>query len=195
MFSACVVPRCLTHRSSGALPAGHQARATVQVCIFCSTGLASFRHRPLSSNVRPRKTPSEHVIQFNAPRNVVQPGETSEPKRLVAAAGAERVRVIATFHVVHRLKSSNAKAHAALHTIVENQAATGFGPTVRALARLQSQGLTRHEAVHAVGSVLSRFMFAAMEGSSQTDSQALQSGINTSIEALDAESWRKEYGS
>jgi len=49
--------------------------------------------------------------------------------------------------------------------------------------------------VHAIGSVLSRFMYAAMKGSSQTDSQALQSGINTEIEALDAESWRKEYGS
>jgi len=106
----------------------------------------------------------------------------------------ERVRIVATYHMVHRLKSGSAKAHAALHAIVENQAATGFGPTVRALARLQSQGLSRHEAVHAVGSVVSGFMFAAMNSPSQTDSHALQSGINTKIEALDAEAWRKEYG-
>ena len=128
------------------------------------------------------------------PQTSYDPESPPNPTEWLRLPEQERVRVVATFHMVHRLKSGSAKAHAALHAIVENQAATGFGPTVRALARLQSQGLTRHEAVHAVGTVVSRFMFAAMNTPSQTDSQSLHSSINESIEALDAASWRKGYG-
>jgi hypothetical protein len=43
----------LTLRSSGAPTAVKRARATVQVCIFCSAGPLAYRCRPLSSNVRP----------------------------------------------------------------------------------------------------------------------------------------------
>jgi hypothetical protein len=128
------------------------------------------------------------------PETSYNPESPPDPSDWLQLPEQERIRVVATFHMVHRLKSGSAKAHAALHAIVENQAATGFGPTVRALARLQSQGLSRHEAVHAVGSVLSEFMFAAMNSPSQTDSHALQSSINASIEALNADSWRKAYG-
>ena len=48
--------RCLTPRSSGAPTAGHQARPQGTVYIFLWPGLASCRHRPLSSNVRPHCT-------------------------------------------------------------------------------------------------------------------------------------------
>ena len=106
----------------------------------------------------------------------------------------ERIRFVSTFHMVHRLKSGNAKAHAAIHVIIENQIAMGFGPTVRAMARLQTQGLSRHDSLHAVGSVVSGYMFAAMRKPEETDSQTIQSEINAAIERIDAESWRKEYG-
>jgi hypothetical protein len=128
------------------------------------------------------------------PETSYNPESPPAPGEWLQLPEHERVRIVATYHMVHRLKSGSAKAHAALHAIVENQAATGFGPTVRALARLQRQGLTRHEAVHAVGSVVSGFMFAAMNSPSQCDFRALQSAINSRIEALDAQSWRKEYG-
>jgi hypothetical protein len=40
------------------------------------------------------------------------------------------------------------------HVIVENQAAQGLEtPVRRTLARLQAEGLSRHDAVHAVGSI------------------------------------------
>ena len=128
------------------------------------------------------------------PETSYNPESPPAPGEWLQLPEHERVRIVATYHMVHRLKSGSAKAHAALHAIVENQAATGFGPTVRALARLQRQGLSRHEAVHAVGSVVSGFMFAAMNSPTQTDSHALQSAINSRIDALDAQSWRKEYG-
>ena len=46
--------RGLTPRSSGAPTAGHQARSGGTRYIFTGPGLASYRRRPLSSNVRPK---------------------------------------------------------------------------------------------------------------------------------------------
>jgi hypothetical protein len=106
----------------------------------------------------------------------------------------ERIRIVSNFHMVHRLKSGNAKAHAAIHVIIENQVAMGFGPTVRAMSRLQTQGLSRHDSLHAVGSVVSGHMFEAMRQSVEADSHTLQSELNAAIERLDAESWLKKHG-
>ncbi|CAD5373036.1 hypothetical protein RA210_U280011 [Rubrivivax sp. A210] len=58
----------LTPRSSGAPTAGHQARPGGTRYIFTSPGLASYRRRPLSSNVRPRKY--THLCSFH---DILQP--------------------------------------------------------------------------------------------------------------------------
>jgi hypothetical protein len=47
------------------------------------------------------------------------------------------------------------RAHVIFHTIVENQVASGDPPeTARALERLLGEGLGRHDAIHALASVL-----------------------------------------
>jgi hypothetical protein len=54
----------------------------------------------------------------------------------------------------------SARAHAATHVVVENQAAMGDATAVPAtLARLMREGLERHDAVHAIGSVLMQIIF------------------------------------
>jgi hypothetical protein len=122
------------------------------------------------------------------------PASAPEPAAWLAEPERERMRAVSTFHMVNRLKSSNAKAHAAIHVIVENQIAMGQGPTVRAMARLQSQGLSRHDSVHAVGSVVSSYMFKAMREPGESSPENSQPQINAALERLTAESWRKEYG-
>jgi hypothetical protein len=48
----------------------------------------------------------------------------------------------------------NIRLHAVIHAIVENQVASGDPPEVAAtLVRLVEEGLERHDAIHAVGSV------------------------------------------
>ena len=42
--------------------------------------------------------------------------------------------------------------HATIHVVVENQLALNDEPVVRALGRLVKEGLSRHDAVHAIGS-------------------------------------------
>lgn len=55
----------------------------------------------------------------------------------------------------------NPELHATVHLIVENQVALGDAtPTAAAIARLCAEGLTRHEAVHAVGSIIAEMLQA-----------------------------------
>ena len=44
--------------------------------------------------------------------------------------------------------------HAVIHVIVENQLAMGIAAVESALERMLAEGLNRHEAIHAIGSVL-----------------------------------------
>lgn len=56
------------------------------------------------------------------------------------------------------------KLHATVHAIVENQVAVGAETPVSAtLQRLLGEGLGRHDAVHAIGSVLSKHIYRAMK--------------------------------
>jgi hypothetical protein len=58
------------------------------------------------------------------------------------------------------------------------------------LLRLISQGLDRHEAIHAIGSVLSETLYTAM------NEQVLRGDLNQEyvekLKSLTAESWRRQ---
>ena len=54
----------------------------------------------------------------------------------------------------HRIRMPDVEAHAVVHTIVENQLALGEPVVVATFARLRHEGLDRHDAIHAIGSVL-----------------------------------------
>jgi len=51
---------------------------------------------------------------------------------------------------------------------VENQLAMAVEPVPATMARLVRQGLTRHDAIHAIGTVLSGDMFEIMQGNAKT---------------------------
>jgi hypothetical protein len=67
----------------------------------------------------------------------------------------ERIDLVESFHRRARIRLPNAKVHAVCHVMVENQFALGDElPVKRTVQRLMSEGLDRHDALHAVGSVL-----------------------------------------
>jgi hypothetical protein len=67
----------------------------------------------------------------------------------------ERLDLVESFHRRAGVRLPNAKVHAVVHVIVENQIALGEEvPAGRTVQRLMSEGLNRHNALHAVGSVL-----------------------------------------
>ena len=53
-----------------------------------------------------------------------------------------------------------------MHMIVENQLAERISPVEAALQRLESEGLDRHDAVHAIASVLAEHLHGIIQGHS-----------------------------
>ena len=78
-----------------------------------------------------------------------------EPVAWLAAGEQHRIDIVATYHRRHGFKAGSLPAHAAIHAVVENQIAEGDRLPVRGvLLRLMDEGIDRHEAIHAIGSVL-----------------------------------------
>jgi hypothetical protein len=90
--------------------------------------------------------------------------ELDEGKRIVLAED---------YHQRAKLKAPNKKVHAVIHTIVENQVALGGEyPAAAKLQQLMDEGLNRHDAVHAIGSVLAEHLFEVMRGGGGDDLNA-----------------------
>ena len=103
---------------------------------------------------------------------------------------SERTRLVVRYHRRQLIRLPNETVHALMHVIVENQVALGDAfPVKSVLLRLMSEGLNRHEAIHAIGSVLSETFFIAMsEGKGDGDPNA---DYVEKLKVLSAESWRK----
>jgi hypothetical protein len=111
----------------------------------------------------------------------------------LALGESERIRLAQSYHVSARIRTPNLKAHAVVHVIVENQIAMGFGPSRRAVERLQSEGLSRHDAVHAIGSVVAAHAYELMNAK-QVDPGPTQRRLNAAIDELSASGWRASAG-
>jgi hypothetical protein len=88
-----------------------------------------------------------------------------DPEIWLALDEAERIRLIEAYRVANDIELPNVKLHATMNTIVETQIAMGDELPVREKARqLMAQGLTRHDAIHAIGSVLLDFIMDVRTG-------------------------------
>lgn len=110
-----------------------------------------------------------------------------DPAAWLALDQGERLLHVEAYHRLADVEPSPApETHAVVHTIIESQLASDDPPHVRrAIDRVRREGLTRHEAVHAVGSVLTPLMLAAMR-----DGGFDERGYLEGLDALTAASWR-----
>jgi hypothetical protein len=113
-----------------------------------------------------------------------------DPEEWLELDEQARIDAVSAYHRRNRLQvGQSAKAHAATHVIVENQAATGDVTAVPAtLARLMREGLERHDAVHAIGSVLMGIIFDM--STKHRDFKAEEYG--RALAVLTAENWRAQ---
>ncbi|MGQ7932473.1 hypothetical protein [Paraburkholderia sp. D1E] len=114
-----------------------------------------------------------------------------EPESWLELDEQERIVLVETYHRVARSKLSNVAAHAALHAIVENQIALNLEPVVRAMHRLGKEGLTRHDAVHAIGSVVAEHLFDILKMDQNDDAATSQARYYAAVERSTAASWRR----
>lgn len=88
----------------------------------------------------------------------------------LAMSEQERVRLAGSFHRTAKIQDVGS-GHAALHAVVENYLAQGFGPTRSAMERLVGQGFSRHEAIHRLGRALMK-SYAATESDPSAQQRA-----------------------
>ncbi len=115
------------------------------------------------------------------------PTKPPDPEKWQALDHDEQVEMIRRFHQRARLKPPNAEAHAMFHAVVEGQIAGGDARVRETLERLMREGLDRHDALHAVASVLAEQMWNAMNKPQEGGS--LPDAYYQGLEALSASTW------
>ena len=77
----------------------------------------------------------------------------------------ERMFLVEQYHKRKRIRLPNHRLHAIIHVTVENQVSMGDELNVaETLDRLMSEGLDRHEAIHAIASILTEHLHGVMGG-------------------------------
>jgi hypothetical protein len=102
----------------------------------------------------------------------------------------QRIDLIVDYHRLRRIKLESIKAHAAIHAAVENQIALKEAPVIAALERLIGDGLDRHDAIHAIGSVLSVIIFDVMK--KPNEKFDINKRYHDELAELTVEKWRSD---
>lgn len=103
---------------------------------------------------------------------------------------ADRIAAVEAYHRRQRIRVPRPTLHATVHTVVENQLALGEAVVIEALARLQSEGLTRHEGIHAIGMVLAEQIYDVLKDQSNFASDLNKPYLDR-VKQLTAEQWRR----
>jgi hypothetical protein len=101
---------------------------------------------------------------------------------------AERLEMILHYHKRKALDIPNPRLHAAIHVAIENQLAEGMPEAFQTLAKLIKEGLNRHDAVHALGSVLSKQIYQISKVEPELKNPNAE--YIKDLKSLSAESWK-----
>jgi hypothetical protein len=116
------------------------------------------------------------------------PDIAPEPAAWLALDEQLRMTLVEQYHQRRRIRMPNIRLHAVMHTAVENELAEGETIVTETLLRLRKEGLTRHEAVHAIASVLISHMHAIL--TRQTTERFDTSAYHKDLRRLTKDTWR-----
>ena len=103
---------------------------------------------------------------------------------------SERIDMVIDYHRRTKVKLETPELHAMTHVVVENQVALGEATLVPAtLDRLMDEGLDRHEAIHAIGSILMSIVFDAAH--KDDDGGDINARYSRELAKLTAAEWRE----
>ena len=101
----------------------------------------------------------------------------------------KRIELVSSYHHRKKVRLPKPQLHAVIHVILENQLALGETVVAETLDRLMSEGLTRHDALHAMGYVLVGDMYELMQETGEATGDAYRRYLE-GIQKLTADSWR-----
>lgn len=107
------------------------------------------------------------------------------PKAWLDLDEGEQAEIVLRYHKRREARAGNLPLHAIIHATVETQLAQGHAEASAALDRLLEQGLDRHEAIHAIGSVVADHIQVAMQGTAFDAAE-----YDGRLRRLDAATWR-----
>jgi hypothetical protein len=118
------------------------------------------------------------------------PFEPPDPGQWLALDESERIKLVLDYHVGAQIELPNARVHAVVHVAVESQIALGDETPVREkLRRLMAQGLDRHDAIHAIGWVLTDHLYGALREGEAADN--LTDRYYAALKRLNSRRWRR----
>lgn len=119
-----------------------------------------------------------------------EPARVPNPEEWLALDESLRIDLVREYHrgSGEDIPEGGEKIHAVIHVIVENQIALEVEPVPATITKLTRQGLDRHEAIHAVGAVLSEDIFECLHGNKEAFSPQR---YRKRLEKLTAKRWRK----
>jgi hypothetical protein len=112
------------------------------------------------------------------------------PSDWLAADESLRLALVTDYHQSMDLAESRLRLHAAIHVVVENQIALGEQVVIDAMTRLQSEGLSRHDALHAIGMVVSEHLFEILRADPDETLKQTTPYFER-LQHLTADAWRK----
>jgi len=119
------------------------------------------------------------------------PERAPDPARWNALSEEERIEMVERYHRRARIRLPRLRVHAMFHAIIENQVAMGDeAPVAEAIPRLMKEGLSRHDAVHAVASVMANHLHRALATKEPVDNDA----YFAEVRELTRERWYAEAG-
>jgi hypothetical protein len=118
------------------------------------------------------------------------PLQPPDPKEWSARDEQERIRLAEQYHRRAGIRLPNLTAHAVIHAVIETQITLGDElPVRRTLERLISEGLDRHDAIHAIGSVLAMHMHDLVSRRDAVSKADPNDAYYAALERLTAEEW------
>lgn len=117
------------------------------------------------------------------------PDTSPTPTDWLGTDEGDRIELVSAYHRRKKIKLSNAQLHAVIHVVVENQLALGEPMVVNTLSRLQGEGLSRHDALHAIGSVLAENLYELMREGDASTAAPYQQYLER-LQRLTAKTWR-----
>jgi hypothetical protein len=106
------------------------------------------------------------------------------------APEVDRIDMVIEYHRRNRVSLPNHRLHAAIHVVVENQVALREEVVVEAFERLQREGLTRHETIHAIGMVLGEHLHDVLKKGGEPTPE-FHAPYFERLKRFSAEQWRR----
>jgi hypothetical protein len=119
------------------------------------------------------------------------PDKNADPGDWLATTERTRQDLVESYHRQAGERAPSEHVHAAIHVIVENQLALPEVVVVDTLRRLQREGLTRHEAIHAIGSVLAEQLYELLRQPPQPTHADPTVAYRDKLKQLTAAAWRR----